>query len=253
MLFVEGIGYVDDTTYINKTDKSTNSVSDNFAGILSVETDKLNKSNSRELDDIFREASEKYNVSCELLKAIAYNESRYNPNATSSAGAMGIMQLMPATAKSMGVTNAYDPYENIMGGAKLLSRLSELYNGNQTLMIAAYNAGSGNVEKYGGVPPFEETRNYVQNVLNTLNQGTQSTQTTVISGITNNYSELYGKTDTDNSFGYDEYELMMQYLNTMLEIISGIGDTDDDSKENSSDNSLLDLYMLSYKQNNLKL
>ena len=118
------------------------------------------------LDDIFEEAAKNYNVDCKLLKAIAKAESGYNTNAVSSAGAMGVMQLMPATAKSLGVTNPYDARENIMGGAKLIFGFLKQYNNDKTLALAAYNAGPGNVNKYGGVPPFKETQNYVKKVLN---------------------------------------------------------------------------------------
>lgn len=121
---------------------------------------------STDLDEIFREASETYGVPENLLKAVAKAESGFNANATSSCGAMGIMQLMPATAKSLGVTDAYNPYQNIMGGAQYLSRLLKNYNGNTTLAVAAYNAGGGAVAKYNGVPPYSETRAYVKKVLN---------------------------------------------------------------------------------------
>ena len=116
------------------------------------------------LEEIFAEAAQTYQVDVNLLKAIAKQESNFQPDATSSSGAQGIMQLMPTTAQSLGVENAYDPYENIMGGAKLISKLLQQYQGDTTLALAAYNAGSGNVAKYGGVPPFEETQNYVVKV-----------------------------------------------------------------------------------------
>ena len=106
------------------------------------------------MDDIFNKASETYNVPVALLKAMAKQESNFDPNATSSSGAQGVMQLMPATAASLGVTNAYDPEQNIMGGAKYISQLLDKYDGDTTLALAAYNAGMGNVAKYGGVPPF---------------------------------------------------------------------------------------------------
>lgn len=120
---------------------------------------------SADLDGIFTQASETYDVPENLLKAVAKAESGFNANATSGCGAMGIMQLMPATAKSLGVTDAYNPYQNIMGGARYLSRLLKNYNGNTTLAVAAYNAGGGAVAKYNGVPPYAETRAYVKKVL----------------------------------------------------------------------------------------
>lgn len=125
------------------------------------------------LEQIFTEASEKYNVPKNLIKAITKAESEFDPNATSGAGAQGLMQLMPATARELGVTDAYDPYQNVMGGTKYISQLLTKYNGDVKLALAAYNAGSGNVAKYGGIPPFKETQNYVVKVMNYLNGDVQ--------------------------------------------------------------------------------
>lgn len=122
-------------------------------------------SSPENLEEYFKEASETYGVDINLLKAIARQESNFNPSATSSAGAMGVMQLMPSTAKGLGVTNAYDAQENIMGGAKLMAQNLKKYNGDVSLALAAYNAGGGNVDKYDGIPPFKETQNYVKKVL----------------------------------------------------------------------------------------
>lgn len=118
-----------------------------------------------DLMSIFQEAAQTYGVDVNLLTAIARQESNFTASATSSSGAMGIMQLMPATAQGLGVNDAYNPYENIMGGAKYISQLLSRYNGDVSLALAAYNAGSGNVAKYGGIPPFAETQNYVSKVL----------------------------------------------------------------------------------------
>ncbi len=124
---------------------------------------------SAELEAYFEEASKTYGVDIKLLKAIAKQESNFNANATSKSGAMGIMQLMPFTAKELGIDDAYDAKSNIMGGAKLIAKLLDKYDGNKTLALAAYNAGSSNVDKYGGVPPFNETQNYVRKVLSYYN------------------------------------------------------------------------------------
>ena len=123
-----------------------------------------------ELNTYFKEASTTYNVDVKLLKAIAKAESNFNPSDTSRSGAMGIMQLMPATAKGLGVTDAYDARQCIIGGAKYISDKIAMYDGDITLALAAYNAGSGNVKKYGGVPPFTETQNYIQKVLGYYNE-----------------------------------------------------------------------------------
>ena len=120
---------------------------------------------SSQLDAIFNEAASKYGVDAKFLKSIAKCESDFSPECTSRSGAMGIMQLMPQTAASLGVTNAYDPYQNIMGGARYISEKLAQYNGDKSLALAAYNAGSGNVAKYGGIPPFKETQNYVAKVM----------------------------------------------------------------------------------------
>ncbi|HXE72196.1 MAG TPA: lytic transglycosylase domain-containing protein [Candidatus Nitrosotenuis sp.] len=116
-------------------------------------------------DGIIREAAQKYNLDEALIRAVIRQESGFNPQATSPCGAMGLMQLMPGTAADMGVTDAYDPRQNIMGGARYLRQMLDTFGGNLTKAVAAYNAGPGNVQQYGGVPPFEETQNYVACVL----------------------------------------------------------------------------------------
>ncbi len=118
-----------------------------------------------ELNSYFDEAAKRYNVDVKLLKSIAKAESGFRADAVSSAGAVGIMQLMPQTAAGLGVDDSYNAYKNIMGGASYISQLLGKYNGNVSLALAAYNAGSANVEKYNGIPPFEETQNYVAKVL----------------------------------------------------------------------------------------
>jgi hypothetical protein len=128
-------------------------------------------STTSSLEAIFQKAASTYGVDENLLKAIAKAESDFDPNATSKSGAMGIMQLMPATAKGLGVSDAYDPEQNIMGGAKYIASLLKKYDGNVSYALAAYNAGSGNVDKYGGIPPFEETQNYVTKILGYLQDG----------------------------------------------------------------------------------
>lgn len=160
---------VTDANGVRTTTIETGTSVDNSSDFSSQLKEKLQTSAS--LEKIFEQASETYGVDVELLKAMAKAESNFNPNATSKSGAMGIMQLMPATAKGLGVTDAYDPEQNIMGGAKYIASLLEKYDGNVSYALAAYNAGSGNVEKYGGIPPFEETQNYVAKILGYLQDG----------------------------------------------------------------------------------
>ena len=120
--------------------------------------------NKNAFDQLIRQAAQHHGVSEGLVKAIMHTESGFNIHARSPVGAQGLMQLMPATARRFNVSNAYDPQQNIFGGVKYLSWLLKRFNGDTRLAIAAYNAGEGNVDKYGDVAPFRETRDYVKRV-----------------------------------------------------------------------------------------
>ena len=150
---------------------------------------------SSELDSIFEDAANTYGVSSIILKSIAKAESGFNPSAVSSAGAVGIMQLMPSTAAALGVSNSYDARENIMGGAKYISQLLSNYQGNISLALAAYNAGSANVDKYGGIPPFTETQNYVKKVLSYMEEFGSAVSNTV-SSVSDQLSSIFSLTGT---------------------------------------------------------
>lgn len=143
---------------------------------------------SESMDAIFQEAANTYGVSVNLLKAVGMAESNFNQYAQSGAGAQGVMQLMPATAASLGVTDSFDARQNIMGGAKLLAQNLSMYGGNTDLALAAYNAGPGNVAAYGGVPPFAETQNYVAKVKQYMGSDLTTGQTVQTQVAASNHS-----------------------------------------------------------------
>lgn len=149
---------------------SLNSYSSNgYSGASNFAASNSTSAHRNSFDHIIRQASQSYGVAEGLIKAVMHTESGFKVNARSPVGAQGLMQLMPATARRFNVSNAYDPYQNIMAGAKYLSWLLKRFKGNTSLALAGYNAGEGNVDKYGGIPPFTETRNYVQRVTGRYN------------------------------------------------------------------------------------
>ncbi|MFS0888928.1 lytic transglycosylase domain-containing protein [Peribacillus frigoritolerans] len=140
----------------------------NINPISAAHANNQSSGNATNYDHIISRAASLYNLPEKLIKSIIKQESNFNPEATSYAGATGLMQLMPATAKSLGVDDATDPEQNIMGGSKYLSQMMARYDGDIQVALAAYNAGPGNVDKYNGIPPFKETQNYVQKVYGTF-------------------------------------------------------------------------------------
>ena len=119
-------------------------------------------------EELIQKAARVYGVDADLIRAVMRTESAFNPIAVSPVGAMGLMQLMPALATEMGVADPFNPRENVMGGAKYLRQLLDSHKGNVKLALASYNAGPGNVKRYRGIPPFEETRNYVKKITGLL-------------------------------------------------------------------------------------
>ena len=215
------------------SESSSSEVSDPFAVMLSdaakhIATEKheadVQATGELSLSQIFQQASNTYGVDVEFLKAVAKAESNFNPNAKSSAGAMGVMQLMPASAETLGVKDPYNAYENIMGGAKMLSGLLAKYNGDKSLALAAYNAGSGNVAKYGGIPPFAETQNYVQKVLGYYNEGvTIPADKDNTSTSLTDYSALASSLEASLSefSNHESYDLFLKELQNEMNVESG--------------------------------
>lgn len=154
-------------------DNNYSNVASNVAGIKEVVRSEIPNSSSfidrvkrriNNYEQIIETASKTYDIDKSLIKSVITAESAGLPNAKSSAGAKGLMQLMDSTAKDLGVSNSFDPTENIMGGTKYLSQMLKRFGNDLNLALAAYNAGPGNVEKHDGVPPFKETTTYIDRV-----------------------------------------------------------------------------------------
>lgn len=204
----------------NRTTSSAQSFADTFQNAAK------NLGVPESMDSIFEEAAELYNVPVNLLMAVGKAESGYNANAVSPVGALGVMQLMPATAASLGVDNAFDARSNIMGGAKYLSQMLQRYDGDIDLALAAYNAGSGNVEKYGGVPPFDETINYIRRIRGymgedlTTGKTVESSASSKVTGRTGTSKSTSAVTDTGFTQELAEYFVSMMRLQMMSRVSS---------------------------------
>jgi soluble lytic murein transglycosylase-like protein len=133
------------------------------AGLVTT-TSLFRLAGDHEFDDLIEEASQTYGLSTTLIRAVIRTESAFDSLAVSPAGAQGLMQLMPALCLDLNVTDPFDPRQNIMAGTRYLSALLAKHHGNLALALASYNAGPGNVERYKGIPPFKETRSYVQRI-----------------------------------------------------------------------------------------
>lgn len=191
-MIVNSVNILDGNAYlVSQGENIRNTSATNFDGVISSIS-----SGSESLDDIFNEVAQEYDVNVNLLKAVAKAESDFDTDAVSYCGAQGIMQLMPTTAESLGVQDPFDARQNITGGAKMLAYLLDDYNGNVTLALAAYNAGSGSVSKYGGVPPYKETLGYIDRI-NDILGGVLSSDSRTVDGASP--TDLSQSTNADDT------------------------------------------------------
>jgi len=165
-LYADIYVYADREGVLHFTNVPTSSQSSNYKVYIKETPKKPLESYNEDLyDHVISEASNTHGVSFSLLKALIKTESDFNPRAISSAGARGLMQLMPENIKTLKIKNPFDPRENVMGGTWYLKQLINRFNGKLPLALAAYNAGPGVVEKYQRIPPFQETENFVKQVM----------------------------------------------------------------------------------------
>ena len=165
-LYADIYVYADRDGVLHFTNVPTSSQSSSYKVYIKETPKKPLESYNEDLfDHVISEASQTHGISFSLLKALIKTESDFNPRAVSSAGARGLMQLMPENIKTLKIKNPFDPRENIMGGTRYLKQLINRFNGKLPLALAAYNAGPGVVEKYQRIPPFQETENFVKQVM----------------------------------------------------------------------------------------
>jgi len=160
---------------------------------VALEYSDPSKYTSAEVWKLVQQYSGDYGLDPNLVMAVIKCESNGNPKAVSPAGASGLMQLMPATALEMGVTNIFDPAQNIAGGTQYLSKMMELFNNNVSLALAGYNAGPENVKKYNGIPPFNETQNYVKLVTKRYQEFSKGGETFIAKNLSYNSPILSDK------------------------------------------------------------
>lgn len=229
---MQGIGQTAAKDYQTASRSASGTGSTSFSDLFKRTSQRLSVPES--MDSIFAEASQTYQVPQALLKAVAKAESNFRADAVSSAGAQGVMQLMPSTARSLGVDNPFDARSNIMGGAKYLSEKLSQYNGDIDLALAAYNAGSGNVSKYGGVPPFTETRNYIQRIREYM--GSDLSDEQAAEQMLTELSEESSGIDTDDSVNLTQ--LTAQYLMGMMQLklqdqVNSLGISSDEENDSN--------------------
>jgi hypothetical protein len=194
----------------NNTPIVSNRTVSNTASFYNTLRTRALSSGSVDLDAVFDAAGQKYNISPSLLKAVAKVESNFRPDATSRVGAMGIMQLMPGTARYLGVDDPYNPEQSIMGGAKYLKEQLDRFNGDVKLALAAYNAGWPAVVKHGGIPPFRETQAYVPKVLGYMGGGEITAGMLTYDGF--DMSDKIKETSGSGTFNFNEALAQMLFM-----------------------------------------